>query len=121
MPCNQSMPWCAWDATYSGDNVTIQSRTTTMKATGTLTPAGVAELDALIAAIPLSTPAEEQQGCADAPIFTFSIDFDHGGSRTYHRACGFDNLEALRTFVNSVHTAMVPQCMGNTRVVCAVP
>lgn len=122
LPCTASTPWCAFDVTYAaGGGVTVASRTTTMKAQGALTPAAITELDNLIATIPLSTSPEELQGCADAPEITFTIDFDRVGSRTYHRACSFDNLEALHTFVNDVHAGLIPQCTGNARVVCAQP
>jgi hypothetical protein len=121
LPCTASTPWCSFDATYSGSAITIASRTTTMKAHGLLTPAAVDELASLIASIPLATAMEEPTGCADAPIITFTIDFDRVGVRTYHRACEFDNLDALHAFVNNVQGALIPQCTGNARVACAQP
>ena len=85
-------------------------------ATGTLTPAAQADLDNLIASLPLSTPAMiHDSGCGGAPLreTTFAIQFDDGQARDYTFEYGSGPAAELDSFVIKL-VGQIDACGGDS-------
>lgn len=98
---------CGVSMTLSADQVTATGlyadhTTGGPGAVATLTPDALAELDGLIASLPLSTPAMiHDEGCGGAPLrdTQFSIHFDDGQQRDYTFEYGSGPAQDLNDFV----------------------
>ncbi len=112
--CDQTVPWCGYDGTLDGARIELTSNTASASASGTLTPAALDELEALVADIPASTPADHLT-CADSATLTVEIVFAGTGARTFRYDCEAGALADVDHFVADVTTALI-DCQSNARV-----
>jgi hypothetical protein len=88
------------------------------RAVGSLSETAVADLDALISTLPLSSESDSAIGCGGAPlaIRSYTIDFETVGLRdlAFHTIEGGAELE-LKNYVTGLITA-IDTCSGNDRI-----
>lgn len=117
--CDNQSPWCGYDLMFDGTALTITSRSAPATGTGTLTAAGIAELDGLVAAVPYDAPNDESTGCLDAPIIRLHVTFDEVGARTFQYACKPGVFAPLGSFVTRIANAVINYESDSTVVVDA--
>ena len=105
--CDNQSPWCGYDLMFDGTALTITSRSTPATGTGSLTAAGIAELDNLVAAVPYDAPNDESADCLDAPIIRLHVAFDEVGARTFQYACNPGVFAPLGSFVTHIANAVI--------------
>lgn len=105
--CDDQSPWCGYDLMFDGTALIVTSRSVPATGTGTLTAAGIAELDNLVAAIPYDAPNDESTDCLDAPTIRLHVTFDEVGARTFQYACKPGVFAPLGGFVTHLANAVI--------------
>lgn len=104
IPCGDQR-WCSFAATLDGDALVLTSRSGFAEVHATLTAAGRAALDGLVAGVPESTPAD-QNTCEDGPVRSISIAFGDAEPRTFRYDCEAGPLADLDDFLTSLRGAL---------------
>jgi hypothetical protein len=97
--------WCSFAATLDGDALALVSRSGFAEVHATLTADGRGALDALVADVPASTPAD-QNTCEDGPVRSISIAFGDAAPSTFRYDCEPGPLAALDDFLDQLRGAL---------------
>lgn len=115
--CDNQSPWCGYDLVFDGTALVVTSRSTPATGTGTLTAAGLLDLDELVAELPHDAPDDTSDTCADAPTIRLHVKFDEVGARTFQYACEPGVFAPLGSFVTRLANAVINYESDETIVV----